>query len=299
MSQVFASQSTPEIAGALVAGGRLGLRELARILGKPASSVQRALSPLAAAGVVSRAEDGHYMLSSGAGELLGALALEMLPAERVMEIAVRANRAVEFAGVDRRGVLVVTRWSADLRDVARLEAVFEDLRNRSAGSLDSYMADSDQVRDRLLEDPALRRRALRSRVLKGSVDRSLPNLARHGNPSGPLLHDLNPSLGRPSAANLRGIATRFGLRRIVVFGSAVRADLRPDSDVDILIEPEHDGIVDLDDYLGVREGLENLFNRHVDLIVPGALRSKVLEQARVQGVTIYERTRPRGVAPAA
>lgn len=299
MSQVFASQSTPEIAGALVAGGRLGLRELARILGKPASSVQRALSPLAAAGVVSRAEDGHYMLSSGAGELLGALALEMLPAERVMEIAVRANRAVEFAGVDRRGVLVVTRWSADLRDVARLEAVFEDLRNRSAGSLDSYMADSDQVRDRLLEDPALRRRALRSRVLKGSVDRSLPNLARHGNPSGPLLHDLNPSLGRPSAANLRGIATRFGLRRIVVFGSAVRADLRPDSDVDVLIEPEHDGIVDLDDYLGVREGLESLFNRHVDLIVPGALRPKVLEQARVQGVTIYERTRPRGVAPAA
>ena len=168
MSQVFASQSTPEVAGALVAGGRLGLRELARILGKPASSVQRALSPLAEAGVVSRTEDGRYMLSSGAGELLGALALEMLPAERVMEIAVRANHAV-----------------------ARLEGVLESLRNRSAGSLDSYMADSDQVRDRLLEDPALRRRALRSRVLKGSVDRSLPDLARHGDPSAPLLHALN------------------------------------------------------------------------------------------------------------
>jgi len=299
MSQVFASQSTPEIAAALVAGGRLGLRQLARILGKPASSVQRALSPLVETGVVSRAEDGHYMLSSGAGDLLGALALEMLPAERAMEIAVRANPAVEFAGVDRRGALVVTRWSADLHDVARVEAVLESLRNRSAGSLDSYMADSEQVRDRLLEDPALRRRSLRSRVLKGSVDRSLPDLARHGDPSAPMLHDLNPSLGRPAAVSLRRIAKRFGLRRIVVFGSAVRADLRRDSDIDVLIEPEHDGTVDLDDYLGVREALESLFDRRVDLIVPGALRPEVLEQARVQGVTIYERTRPRRVAPAA
>ncbi len=299
MSHVFASQSTPEIAGALVAGGSLGLRELARILGKPASSVQRALLPLAEAGVVRRTEDGHYMLSSRAGELLGALALEMLPPERVIEIAAKASPAVEFAGVDRQGALVITRWSADLHDVARLEAVLESLRNRSAGSLDSCMADSDQVRDRLLESPALRRRALRSRVLKGSVDRSLPDLARHGDPSAPLLDDLNPSLGRPAAVNLRSIARRFGLRRIVVFGSAVRADLRPDSDVDVLVEPEHDGIVDLDDYLGVREALEDLFNRRVDLVVPGALRPKVLEQARVQGVTIYERTRPRRVAPAA
>jgi predicted nucleotidyltransferase len=183
--------------------------------------------------------------------------------------------------------------------VARLEAVLESLRSRSTESLDSWMADSDQVRDRLLEDPALRRRALRSRVLKGSVDRSLPDPARRGDPSAPSLHDLNPSLGRPAAANLRRIAGRFGLRRIVVFGSAVRADLRPDSDVDILIEPERDGGVDLDGYLGVREALENLFNRRVDLVVPGTLRPTVLEQIRAQGVTIHERTRPRRVAPAA
>jgi predicted nucleotidyltransferase len=49
---------------------------------------------------------------------------------------------------------------------------------------------------------------------------------------------------------------------------------------------EHDGIVDLDDYLGVREALENLFNRRADLVVPGALRPNVLERARVHGVTI-------------
>jgi hypothetical protein len=299
VSQVFASQSTAEIAGALVAGGRLGIRELARILGRPASSVQRALSPLAEAGVVRRAEDGRYMLSSRAGELLGALALEMLPPERAMEVAVKASPAVEFAGIDRAGALVVTRWSADLHDVARLEVVLESLRNRSAGSLDSWVADGDQVRDRLLEDPVLRKRALRSRVLKGSVDRSLPDPSRHGDPSAPSLHELNPSLGRPAAASLRRIAGRFGLRRIVVFGSAVRADLRPDSDIDVLIEPEQDGIVDLDGYLGVREALEGLFDRRVDLLVPGVLRPPLLQQIRAQGVTIYERTRPRGVAPAA
>ena len=61
-----------------------------------------------------------------------------------------------------------------------------------------------------------------------------------------------------------------------MFGSAVRPDLRPDSDVDVLVEPEQDGMVDLDDYLGVREALENLFNRRVDLVVPGALRPNVL-----------------------
>jgi predicted nucleotidyltransferase/DNA-binding transcriptional ArsR family regulator len=299
MASVFASEITPEIAVALATNRSLGVREMARILGRSPSSVQRALPPLAEGGLVARAEDGDYTLSSRSGEMLGALSLEMLPAARVIELAARASPAIEFAGVDSGGALLVTRWSAEIDDIARLEAVLESLRNRGPDSVHFYVADGDQVRDRLLEDSALRRRALRSRVLKGSVDRTFPDPARHGDPSTPALDGLNPSLGRPPAASLRRIATRFGLRRIVVFGSAVRADLRPDSDIDVLVEPELNSILDLDGYLGVREALESLFDRRVDLVEPGTLRPKILAQARAQGVTIYERTRPRGTASAA
>lgn len=36
---------------------------------------------------------------------------------------------------------------------------------------------------------------------------------------------------------LRALAREYGLRRILAFGSATRADFRPDSDIDLLVEP--------------------------------------------------------------
>lgn len=63
---------------------------------------------------------------------------------------------------------------------------------------------------------------------------------------------------------------RLGVKRIGLFGSCVRGEERPDSDVDILVEFMPDrktlaALVDLADYL------ERLLGRHVDLVTVQSL----------------------------
>ena len=294
MSQaIFASEIAPEIAVALAAGGDLGVRELARIAGRSPSSVQRALGSLVEGSAVDRTQNSQYRLVGRVGEIVDDLAFETLPPVRSLEITSLASPAVEFASVDEQGAVVVTRWDADLADLARLESAVERLRDRSTSAMDVLVLDGDDVRDQMLEGPSLRRRALRSRVVKGNLARSFPDLEQHGDPSAQALHGLHPSLPRPPAGRLRSIASRFGLDRIVVFGSAVRADFRPDSDIDVLIEPQEGRAIGLDGFVGVRTALEDIFGRHVDLVAPETLRPDVLSNARTRGLIVYERPRPR------
>ena len=59
------------------------------------------------------------------------------------------------------------------------------------------------------------------------------------------------------------IATRFGVRRLALFGSAARDELTAGSDVDLLVEFE--GPATYDRYFGLKDHLEALLGRTVDL----------------------------------
>lgn len=67
------------------------------------------------------------------------------------------------------------------------------------------------------------------------------------------------------------LRSRFGVRRLAVFGSFARDEATPLSDVDILVELERPlgwEIVDLHDYL------EEVLGVQVDLVTEGALQRK-------------------------
>ena len=82
---------------------------------------------------------------------------------------------------------------------------------------------------------------------------------------------------------------RHHIRKLALFGSVLRDDFRPDSDVDVLVEfePEHTpGFIRL---FQIEEELSQLVEgRKLDLVTPGFLnrriRDKVLSQAQVQYV---------------
>ena len=81
-----------------------------------------------------------------------------------------------------------------------------------------------------------------------------------------------------------------GIKRLAVFGSVLRDDFGPDSDVDVLVEFEPDRIPGLLGVAGLEIELSRLFSgRKVDLRTPEDLsryfRQSVLETAEVQ----YER----------
>jgi len=78
-----------------------------------------------------------------------------------------------------------------------------------------------------------------------------------------------------------------GIRRLAVFGSALRDDFGPDSDIDLLVEFEPDRIPTLFDIAGMEQELSALLGgRKVDLRTPEDLsryfRQQVLAEAEVQ-----------------
>jgi len=80
---------------------------------------------------------------------------------------------------------------------------------------------------------------------------------------------------------------RNGIRRLAVFGSALRDDFGPHSDIDVLVEFEAGRIPGLA-FFSMQDELSRLFNRVVDLHTPASLsryfRDQVLSEAEDQFV---------------
>ncbi len=66
----------------------------------------------------------------------------------------------------------------------------------------------------------------------------------------------------------------FGVRSLGLFGSAARGDATASSDLDFLVEFEHPTF---DAYMDLKEFLENLFARPVDLVLARTLRPRLRE----------------------
>ena len=74
---------------------------------------------------------------------------------------------------------------------------------------------------------------------------------------------------------LKSLCRRFHVRRLELFGSAARDDFDPArSDLDFLVEFERDDkLPALDAYFGLKDALEQLMSRRVDLVMPGAIEN--------------------------
>ena len=63
------------------------------------------------------------------------------------------------------------------------------------------------------------------------------------------------------------------IRRLMLFGSVLRDDFRPDSDVDVLVSFAEDAGWNLIDWVDMREEIESILGREVDLVEKNALRN--------------------------
>jgi predicted nucleotidyltransferase len=81
---------------------------------------------------------------------------------------------------------------------------------------------------------------------------------------------------------------RYRIRRLSLFGSVLREDFGPDSDVDVLVEFEPGTRVGLK-FFAIERELSEMLGRKVDLNTPGFLskyfRDEVLAEAEDQYVT--------------
>ncbi|PIX05238.1 MAG: DNA polymerase subunit beta [Gallionellales bacterium CG_4_8_14_3_um_filter_54_18] len=69
------------------------------------------------------------------------------------------------------------------------------------------------------------------------------------------------------------LVRRFGITDLALFGSTVRDEARPDSDIDVLVN--FDGQATSKRYFGVQFYLEDLMGSPVDLVTNKALRPQL------------------------
>ena len=80
---------------------------------------------------------------------------------------------------------------------------------------------------------------------------------------------------KPYRQQIVALCRRFHVRRLEVFGSALRDDFNPErSDVDFLVEFETSPDLNIfEAYCDLRQQLGELLGRPVDLVMPAALRN--------------------------
>ena len=90
---------------------------------------------------------------------------------------------------------------------------------------------------------------------------------------------------RVDEADLVDLCRQYRVRELSLFGSAARGEMRPDSDIDMLVEFLPDAGIDLVDYAGLMLDLSHLLGRKVDLVSKNGLkpliRASVLEESRL------------------
>ena len=87
-------------------------------------------------------------------------------------------------------------------------------------------------------------------------------------------------------AKLADFCRRNHVRRLALFGSVLRDDFRPDSDVDVLVEFEPGHTPGLA-FFALEEELSGLLGRQVDLNTPGFLSRHFREAVTAGAEVLY------------
>ncbi|MBI3444025.1 MAG: nucleotidyltransferase family protein [Magnetospirillum sp.] len=83
------------------------------------------------------------------------------------------------------------------------------------------------------------------------------------------------------------IMERFGVRALSLFGSVVRDEARPTSDIDLMVDflPGQPG--GLFRYVELKHVLEGLLGRPVDLITSGNIKPRLKKRILAECLTVY------------
>ena len=250
----------------------------------------KALDILVGDGLASSSEHRFELTGSSRTEQAVRFAIAFLPVHAALAALARGNEAVEFAGVDDKGALVVFHRFSEPAAEGRMRDAVAALRSVAPDTKVGFVRKED-LRRQLPGNGEPRRRATAMRVLAGTVDRTFPDRTRHGDVEARSLGRLTEAIAAPSARRLRALARDYGLRRILAFGSATRADFRPGSDIDLLVEPLPGHRLGLDERVSLIVEAEKVFGRDVDLLTAPVRRASLAQRITRDGVVLYDAAR--------
>lgn len=89
-------------------------------------------------------------------------------------------------------------------------------------------------------------------------------------------------------AQLAEFCQRHGIRKLALFGSVLRDDFRPESDVDVLVEFAPETRIGLIGLAGIEIELSEMLARRVDLNTPGFLSRSFRDQVLAEAEVYYD-----------
>lgn len=79
---------------------------------------------------------------------------------------------------------------------------------------------------------------------------------------------------------IRDLCSKHKVRRLFVFGSVLTDRFKKDSDIDLVVDFQDIDLYEYaDNYFDLKESLENLFKRDVDLLEEKAIKNPYLKQS--------------------
>jgi uncharacterized protein len=81
-----------------------------------------------------------------------------------------------------------------------------------------------------------------------------------------------PKINIPTA-KIEDFCRRWKVKEFALFGSVLREDFRPDSDIDVLVSFAPDGGITFDNRVEMLDELFEIFGREVDLVEKDAIRN--------------------------
>jgi predicted nucleotidyltransferase len=91
----------------------------------------------------------------------------------------------------------------------------------------------------------------------------------------------------PPINEIAEFCRRHRIREMALFGSVLRDDFGPDSDVDVLIEFEPNAGIGYMRFFRLQDELTELFGRDIDLFTPDSLRRFARETVMQTKAVVY------------
>jgi uncharacterized protein len=92
---------------------------------------------------------------------------------------------------------------------------------------------------------------------------------------------------RVDEARLADLCRRYRVRELSVFGSAARGEMRPDSDIDLLVDFQPNAEVGLIEHAGLMLDLARLLGRKVDLVSKNGLKPRIRSTVLGEAQLVY------------
>ena len=88
---------------------------------------------------------------------------------------------------------------------------------------------------------------------------------------------------------IKNFCNKWNISRMALFGSVLREDFRPDSDVDVMVAFKPDSQWSLFDIVDMKLELEKMFKRDVDIVEDGTIKNPIKRRCIYENLeVVYE-----------